>query len=254
MTLENKLSNLRAVMRPLYITTGTNIGDESITWPTGTGSATYSGSHENTGWYAIVAAQGPSTAAKGLVTVKASWEQEFDLSGLRNLLIAPVGNAIQEPEPPAMAWNGYSYMRDYEFWTTAPVDVQEMRDRIASPYPAFPHQDYGMGAGSEGALISEEQFLFGNVRTYGSDSGFTPLIGFQRMIQQCNFSEGEIAACPKIYYYRIVYAYGDANNNTPIPFIDFPSRISAMGIATVEPESDIAYLAQLQRSTQAPKG
>lgn len=254
MTLENKLSNLRAVMRPVYITTGSDIGGDEISWPTGTDTDSWSGSYENTQWYTSVSAVGSGHANKGLVTCVASYEQEFDLGGLRNLLIAPVGNTIQEPEPPAMAWSVYSYMRDFEFWTTTPIDISEMRTRLSSPYPAFPHQDYGVGIGSKGALISEEQFLFGNVRTYGSDAGFTQLIGFQRMIQQCNFSEGEIAACPKIYYYRVVYAYGDSNNGTPIPFIDFPSRISTMGIATVEPESDIAYLAQLQRSTQAPEG
>lgn len=254
MSLENKLSTLRAAMRPLYITTGTDIDGTDVDWPTGGDSETWSGSYENAGWYVAMSSNGPAHASKGLTIVKASWEQEFDLTGLRDLLIAPVGNTIQEPEPPAMAWSAYSYMRDFEFWTTAPVDMTRMRARIASPTPVMPHQDYSFGAGSEGALISEEQFLYGNVRTYGSDAGFTPLIGFQRMIQQCNFSEGEIAACPKIYYYRVIYAYGDSNNNTPIPFIDFPSRISSMGIATVEPDSEISYLAQLQRSTQAPEG
>lgn len=255
MSLANKLSTLRAEQRPLYITVGTDIGGTSFSWPATDTDASASGTVENTTWEVSLSATGPTNAKKGETTLKASYQEDFDLAGLRGLLIAPLGNSIMEPEPPACSATGFSYIRDFEFWTTTPISASEMRNRIATPVPSMPHQEHSLGAGSKGPLCTEEQFLFGNSRTYGMDTSFPSLVGFQRLVQACNWSEGELAASPKIYYTRIVVAFGDMNSAlAPIQFIDIPSRVSTLGITTIEPDSDISYLAQLQRSVQAPEG
>lgn len=255
MSLANKLSTLRAEQRPLYITVGTNIDGTSFAWPTGTNEDSASGTVENTTWEVSLNATGPTNAKKGETSLKASYQEEFDLAGLRGLLIAPLGNSIMEPEPPACSATAFSYIRDFEFWTTTPIDASEMRNRIASPVPSMPHQEHSLGAGSKGPLCTEEQFLFGNSRTYGFDTTFPSIVGFQRLVQACNWSEGELAASPKIYYTRVVFAFGNINDVlAPVQFIDIPSRVSTLGITTIEPDSDISYLAQLQRSVQAPEG
>lgn len=254
MSLVNQLSTLRAESRALYLTVGTDIDGSNITWAAAGDTSSDDGTVENTQWYVNFTSTGPANSAKGLCTLRASYQEEFDLQGLRDLIIAPIGNSIMEPEPPAASMVVHGYMRDFEFWTTTPIDAQEMRARVASPTPSMPHQEHSFGVGSKGPLCTEEQFLGGNCRTYGKDSTFDALTGFLKLTQACNWSEGELAACPKIYYTRIVFVSGDINNSPPIQFIDIPSRISTMGITTVEPASDISYLTQLQRSIQAPEG
>lgn len=234
----------------LYVTPATQYSNES-TVNSGTNEPT-KGDVMGSNWYMSYSTTGTS----GVYEIKAAFSQEIDLTGLQHQVIAPMGLQTFQTESTGAYSKDKGYVRDFTWITTCPLDINDLLDKADDFSPVAPYQTFDSGGGTDlPAVIAKEQLFSGRAMLWSNDTAIPSLLGFMRNLWNQDWTLGNMAATRKLYYYRVVYAYGDFSGTAhSVPFmLDLPARHDQLAYVEVDADENTEAMTMI-RSYQAPGG
>lgn len=235
----------------LYLTPATYYSNGTQINPTGADEPTRGDINGNQ-WYVSYA----PFAASYVIT--ASRMTEIDLTGLDHQVIAPMGMQSYQAEPTgtySKAGIG-SYVRDFTWVSTCPMDLDELHDAAGSFSPRAPYQRFASGGGTDiPSIIAKEQLFTGKAMLWVNDTSIDSLLGFMRNVWNQDYTIGNFASTRKLYYYRVIYAFGNfAGEAHSVPFmLDLPARHDQIAYVPVDADESTEAMTMI-RSYQAPGG
>jgi len=233
----------------LYLTPGSKYSNGTQLNPSGADEPT-KGDIAGNQWYVTY-----NTVSQSYV-ITASRMTEIDLTGLDHQVIAPMGMQTYQAEATGTFCKDSGYVRDFTWVTTCPMDLDELHERANDFSPIAPYQDYASGGGVDlPALIAKEQMFTGKAMLWVRDSSINSYLGFMRQIWNQDYTLGNFASTRKLYYYRIIYCYGDFSGEAHnVSFmLDLPARHDQIAYVPVDADENTEAMTMI-RSYQAPGG